>query len=63
MLIITFGVVPFSVLPARGGNIICKLIQEVVINCYINLILAWKNIITAFILISLLSRLHTAEKD
>lgn len=33
------------------------------INCYINLISAWKNIITVFILISLLSRLRTAEKD
>lgn len=63
MLIITFGIAPFPVLPAGGGNVICKLIQEVIINCYINLISAWKNIITVFILISLLSRLRTAEKD
>lgn len=58
-----FVLAPFPALPVGGENVICKLIQEIVINCYIKLISAWKNIITVFILISLLSRLPTAEKD
>lgn len=61
MLIITFGIASFPVLPAGGGNVIRKLTQEVVINCYTNLISALENIIAIFLLISLLSRLQTTE--